>query len=142
MPTIRAEVHSDDYRYTAKFDATPWFKRASEEEIIALHECDWGGDWAADYVALFFNDKAGCEDVSVLFAYVRKVDGIGFECTVHDSDALNWLYRHRPVIFHRILEGDEAGCVEDPPAAPATPHWDRDRTWGGEYQRSDSSGTQ
>jgi len=40
---IRAEAHSDDYKATAKFEATPWFAQASEESILQLARQEWGG---------------------------------------------------------------------------------------------------
>ena len=43
---IRAEVHSDDYAATAKFDAAPWFEQATDEAIEQLAKCDYGGDCA------------------------------------------------------------------------------------------------
>jgi len=48
---IRAEVHSDDYVRQVKFDATKWFESASDQEIINLINCDFGGDYPADSVA-------------------------------------------------------------------------------------------
>ena len=34
---IRAEAHSDDYKATAKFEATLWFAQASEERKFPEH---------------------------------------------------------------------------------------------------------
>src|SRR5205823_1079481 len=50
---IRAEVHSDDHKVKASFDATAFFERATLEEVLGLAEIGWGGNYEADGVAQF-----------------------------------------------------------------------------------------
>ena len=49
---IRANVHTDDRLYDVNFDATAWFERASDQEIIELAECGWRDDYPADAVPI------------------------------------------------------------------------------------------
>ncbi len=48
---IQAEVHTDDWRNSAPFDATPWFEQSSDGEILALAAIEWVGDYEADQVS-------------------------------------------------------------------------------------------
>lgn len=107
---ITAEAHSDDHIFEADFDATPWFKQATQEEIKELAECDWGGDKPADEVARFCSDHN--EELSRMFTYLgliadrpSKKDECGFECYVDEGSALQWLREYRPEIY-AVLEVD------------------------------------
>ena len=97
-PSVKAEAHSDDRVFVVSFDAAPWFARAEDEEIEALHACGWHYDSAADVVALHFEDVN--EDIRAMLAYTRATSGmrwaVGFECSVNEEDADAWLKRHRP----------------------------------------------
>ena len=100
MQPIHAEVHSDDYRHQVDFDALPWFEQATDEEIVALAACGWGGDYEADEVALFFEDKNPA--IAVLLDHCRAADECGFECHVDEADALAWVRKHRPALEERL----------------------------------------
>jgi hypothetical protein len=97
---IKADCHSDDRIYEAKFDAVKWFEQAKPEEILALANCDWGGDYPADEVALFMAEHN--EDIEAMFTYIDKVANTrracGFECHVNEEDARKWLTANRPEI--------------------------------------------
>jgi hypothetical protein len=115
--TISAEVHSDDQVTTAKFDAAPWFQQASAKDIAALARCGWRGDDAADAVAQYFQGKNS--EVDGVFYYVGSIQGIrlkrdccGFECSVHEKDAMTWLLVHRQDIALALLTGAEADVAE------------------------------
>lgn len=104
---IAAEVHSDDRVFEAHFDAAPWFATASDEEIEALALCGWGGDYAADEVALAMEEYN--TDVERVLEYVHaiadrrdKKDVCGFECYVEAKDALAWLDTNRPALAERL----------------------------------------
>lgn len=124
---VSAEAHSDDRRKEVDFDAAPWFARASDEEIIALAECDWGGDYPADAVAENLSDRRVNEDLVELFAYLNGAnehlsmyeDTIGFECNVEEAYALQYCRAFRYSLFVKLmligmfdsleLEGSDAG---------------------------------
>ncbi len=131
-PKIRAEVHGDDFAYTAKFDASPWFQIATQEEIVALAAIDWGGDYAADEVARFFEVRPGYDDVGDVFndAARRKT---GFECHVHDGDAKIWLNEFRPDVFAAVCKAVDADPGEEASLRLDAPFWDRDSSWSGDY---------
>jgi hypothetical protein len=82
------------------FDAEPWFRKATVNEIYALAKCGWANDFAADEVARFMAKDS--EDISRMFQYLgsiahlrSKKDASGFECSVDMNDALNWLVTYR-----------------------------------------------
>ena len=100
MPfTIPAEVHSDDFVYETSFDALPWFEQASDDEIVELAECEWGGDYPADDVARHFEDSD--TDVAAVFNYAARTDN-GFECHVEEEPAIKWLKANKPELLERI----------------------------------------
>lgn len=41
--SVKARVHSDDYRYDILFDAAKWFKQATPGEIAELAKIQAGG---------------------------------------------------------------------------------------------------
>jgi hypothetical protein len=97
--TIPAEVHTDCHTAQARFDAEPWFNQASDQAILALAECGWGGDYPADEVAEFFSDtkrNKEVEDVFHTLRILRRKEDIGFECHVEEEPAMAWLRQNRP----------------------------------------------
>lgn len=116
-PAIKAEAHSDDRTVEATFDARPWFRQASDAEILALARSDWGRSYEADAVAEFCADQAGGEGVKRIFDYLsfnpRQLfanDPVGFECTVDAASAMTWLRAQRPQLADRL---DRIAAGED-----------------------------
>lgn len=104
---VSAEIHSDDHVFTANFCATEFFEHASEPELLALAECGWRGDYAADAVALFMEDKD--TEVAFVLASVRErqdagFDGdySGFEVSVDEEEAMAWLKAKRPAVANML----------------------------------------
>jgi len=103
---IHAEAHSDDYIAEVKFDAVQWFQNASDQEIVNLIKCDFGGDYAADDVVRYFIEKNTA--VSDFFSYFDNKpimvngDTVGFECHVDIEDAEEWILVNRPQLTHFI----------------------------------------
>jgi hypothetical protein len=131
-PVIRAEVHTDDFAFTAKFDALPFFESATPKQIVDLAECDWGGDYPADEVALFFDERSGYDDITRLFDYDVKRK-TGFECHVHAPDAIAWLKANRPDVFSMVHNSNDGLGLGVESASHDGPHWDSDRSWTGNY---------
>ncbi len=106
---IRAEVQTDDGRCSAAFDATPYFERAGLDRLVALRDSDWGGNDAADAVALFMLERDA--EVGDLFRYLAldpvTDDGlpVGFECYVCEADVARWVRANRPGWYERIWGG-------------------------------------
>jgi hypothetical protein len=106
---IRAEVQTDDDQFCATFDATPFFERATFEQLAALRDSGWGGDEPADAVALFMLERD--DAVADLFRYLAldpvTDDGfpVGFECYVSESDVARWVQRNRPGWSERLWPG-------------------------------------
>jgi hypothetical protein len=87
----------------AHFDCTQWFEQAGDEELRALVECGFGGDYAADEVASFYEDKN--PEVAAMFAVTGNTgagpkgdEPNGFECQVDRREAVAWMRNHRPHI--------------------------------------------
>lgn len=104
---VSAEIHSDDHVFAANFSATEFFEQASEPELLALAECGWRGDYAADAVALFMEDKD--PEVAFVLASVRERqeagfdgDHSGFEVSVNAEEALAWLQAKRPAVAYML----------------------------------------
>lgn len=100
---IPAEVHRDDRGYEAKFDALPWFQQATDEQIRALADIGWGGNYAADVVAQFCKDID--QDVEEVLNHTCCEEGMGFECHVDSIPAMTWLMIHRPKLWRAIRDG-------------------------------------
>lgn len=91
---IPAECHSDDQKVQISFDAISWFLQATEKQIQDLVDCEFGLDYPADAVAMFF-DKTTTEK---LFMYLDIIQDQGFECTVDREKASKWIKENRPTI--------------------------------------------
>jgi hypothetical protein len=117
MPfTIPAEVHSDDHKATAKFDALPYFIRATDDDLVELVQCDFGGDYPADEVARHLADLD--EGVGRVFTYLSFEptsfgETVGFECHVEEGPALLWIKEHRSGLYQRLLDED---LIDETPA--------------------------
>lgn len=100
---IRAEVHDDEFRTSAKFDATSWFEQASDSEIIELASIDWSNNTATDTVAEFYEGhNVGSPDtVDDVFKAVNVLD-TGFEVSVESADAIAWIQEKRPHLMNQI----------------------------------------
>lgn len=106
---IPAEVHADDHVFTADFDALPFFQEASDNEIIELVKCGFGGDFPADEVALHM--AALDEGVRDVFKYLEHDptmggDKVGFECHVEEGPALAWIKSAKPALYQRLIDED------------------------------------
>ena len=100
---IKSRCYSDDHLVEVEFDATPWFETASDEKIVTLMNCRFGGDYGADTVAEDMIDRNS--EIKKMFDYIRiiqdspaKKDACGFECHVDTDQALNWISKYRPHI--------------------------------------------
>jgi len=111
---IRANCHSDDHNVKVDFDATKWFQQASNEEILALARCKFGGDYPADDVAVWNAERN--KKIALMFKYLviiandpAKKDCNGFECRINSVDAHKWLKKNRKLLLKKINR-----IIEDP----------------------------
>lgn len=102
-PVIRAEVHDDELRTSARFDATAWFEQASDKDILDLARVDWREGEAAYAIPVFFEgyDVGTPDTVDDVFAAVNILD-TGYEVTVEPEDAIRWVERNRPHLMDAI----------------------------------------
>ena len=102
-PQIKAKAHSDDRCMEVMFDATPWFEKASDAEILALAECEWGGDYPADDVARFMATvNEGVKEMFMYLGFRSNKEVVGFECHVDSADAINWIKINHPSLAPKI----------------------------------------
>lgn len=90
---VMATVQDDDDGSFLDFDVVLYLAQASKQDLVALRDCGWGGDYPADNVAWFctkFN-----EDLDGFMDDVEKT-GTGFEVHVNEEHARAWLAVHRP----------------------------------------------
>lgn len=109
---IRAEAHTDDHKFEHEFDAISWFEQAGPEEIFALAECGWGGDYPADAVAQYMSRMERPLETMLTYLTATFIDG-GFECHVDAGDAMNYLKDCRPEMYDCIKR--ELGDAGSPP---------------------------
>jgi hypothetical protein len=107
---IRAEVHSDDGACRANFDATPFFERASLDDLVGLRFIGWAGNYRSDAVALFMLERDA--QVGRVFAHVLHKphtdggDPLGFECAVCERDVVRWVHAQRPLWLRHVWPQD------------------------------------
>lgn len=97
---IKAEIHSDDRKIEVEFDATAFFKQASDGELQRLADCDFRGDYPADDVGHFEAERN--PEVQRVFDYLDIVRDQGFEVVVDSDDASAWLRKNRPALSSSI----------------------------------------
>jgi hypothetical protein len=107
--TIPAEVHSDDHKAKAEFDAVLYFEQADDNDLVELVRCDCSGDYPADEVAQHMADLN--EDVGNVFTYLsfgpeQFGEKVGFECSVEQKQALAWIKANRPLVYQRLIDDD------------------------------------
>lgn len=115
---IKAEAHSDDHAVEVEFDADTWFKQATDQEIVDLVCCEFGGDYPADAVAR--DSAVWVFKLADMFTYIEirhKVEAMGFECHVDANDAVAWIKDNRPSITLNM----GADNLEDMASAPPAP---------------------
>lgn len=120
---IRAEAHTDDGKFRLQFDATLWFAQASPEDIFALANCGWGGDYPADVVAQYMSHN-GERRLETMFTLLTAIDDGGFECHVDTGDALTYLKETRPEVYDCITRelGDAGISLRNSPVAARLTH--------------------
>ena len=93
---IAAEAHTDDGMVRVTFDATSYFEQATDDELRALMECDFGYDYPADAVVYTLEQLSPALEFMV--AYIRRLKA-GFECSVNADQANEWIRHNRPYLF-------------------------------------------
>lgn len=105
-PQVRATAYSDDRIFEVSLLVAQWFAQASDKEILDLARVEWANEYAADQVALHFEETN--DAMRSLLSYTRNTQGrrnpVGFECQVNGDDAIQWLKLHRPHLVGQVIE--------------------------------------
>lgn len=99
---VRATCYSDDHLVTVHFDAVPYLKTATDIAIVDIFKCGFGGDYAADHCAEFF-EKGETKAVFDHTHIMRRNGGeMGFECNLEQRDVLHWVQKNRPSVLQLL----------------------------------------
>ena len=108
---IMTEAYSDDRVIQVSFNAAKWFEQASDQTILDLAECGWGGDYPADKIVDYYDctDAVLSKDhdkIKKLFTYLDAIrntsSACGFECHVEEEAAMEWIKNNRPHLLGQI----------------------------------------
>lgn len=109
---VTARVASDDGVESIRFDATPWFEVATDDDLLELAARDWRDCPQADAAALYVYDANPKSPPGRVFRYLRKYnpmrrDGsiVGFEVRVQAKAATAWVVANRPHLAAMLDHG-------------------------------------
>ncbi|MCY2926300.1 MAG: hypothetical protein NT031_12830 [Planctomycetota bacterium] len=112
---MQAKAWSDDHKIEVEFDATRWFTRATDRQILQLAQCDWGMDYPADEVVQEAADWD--RNARKLFAYLELINEkettVGSDCQVIQEQAMAWVLHNRPWLVGFIELMNRRGCDPD-----------------------------
>ena len=125
---VSGRVRADNHQWDAEFDCTQWFAQASNKELIDLHSICWMNDYQADEVADFFD---GVNDgITYFFKQIRRFD-CGFECSIVEHEAMEWLRVHRTPIWAQLLCTEQEVDVFESSVEGTIGLWDWKSSHGG-----------
>jgi hypothetical protein len=94
---VPAVFHTDDHAVIVNFDARPYLMQARYGDILAIIECEFGGDYPTDAVADWEGAAGGNREVAYGFEHLNcQSRDLGFECRVNGEAMLTWLAVARP----------------------------------------------
>lgn len=99
MRRIPAEISSEDYKYSADFDAAEWFEQADDDHIVALADSHFRGEYPAGIVAVYFRHMDVGVDQVLDFCAERD---LSFEVEINQAAALEWLEHNKPELCESL----------------------------------------
>lgn len=96
-PTVTTSFRTDDRTFDFTFDVTDALAASSDEELLALRDIGWGGDYEADHFFMWYADQVHAPE-AVLAARYLEARNCGFEVYVDVEQAEAWVRAHRPAI--------------------------------------------
>lgn len=108
MNDITATVWTDDNKHKVLFNCNEWFALAKDEEIKELAESNFEYSEMSDKVAEFYEDKI--PEIKKLFEHtgsynyigLNRKDMIGFECSIEEAEAWDWIKINKPLLFAEL----------------------------------------
>jgi len=98
-PSVKAHFWTDDHRFEVDFDAQAYFAQAPVDNLLAIAEVGFRGDYCTDWVAEFMQGRNA--EIDEGFEYISALqkanlrDPVGFECRVDSEDFYRWMDVHR-----------------------------------------------
>jgi hypothetical protein len=102
--TILGRIQADDRGAMARFDATSWFEKATEEQVKQIAHEGWGHGYASDRIAYELEPMP--DAVDKVFLYIEyantqarkgwRANPVGYEVEINPESAAWWLARNRP----------------------------------------------
>ncbi|HDL86050.1 MAG TPA: hypothetical protein ENH11_06980 [Candidatus Acetothermia bacterium] len=106
---IPARVVANRCLESVEFDAAPWFRQASDADILTLFQQGRSGAGMANNVAVFVADHCPKLKLMLDFIYDHNRCNVrhraGFECQVDPEEARAWVVGNRPGI--KVEEEEE-----------------------------------
>lgn len=104
---IPATIITDDRAFRLDFDATDFFRFASEQDIVSLHQNEWSGE-GMDKIGDFFRVTSLKDVYDYLDNHEKKGtnEAVGFEVSLVSFQAIAWLNRIRPEVLEAIQEAE------------------------------------
>ncbi|MDA8120311.1 MAG: hypothetical protein M0Z85_09815 [Gammaproteobacteria bacterium] len=108
-PDVPAAIWNTHGGLRTAFDATPWFRTASDEDIMALLSTEWGGDprgEVEDLVRTMERSDPQVEKFLEAHRIIRMTcrTPSGYVCEVDEEKALCWLEKQRPALYTKVRE--------------------------------------
>lgn len=97
-PAVKARFWTDDHRFEVDFDAQAYFAQAHVDDLLAIAEVGFSGDYCTDNVAEFMQGRNA--EIDEGFDYIHALqkanlrDPVGFECRVDQEDYFRWMDVH------------------------------------------------
>lgn len=109
QPAVQARFWTDDREFEVEFDARAYLEQASDEQLCAIIDVGYGGDYATDAIAEFMLDRGLNQDITEAFEYLnvlnrsRRRESTGFECKVDPTQFLTWMDANRQPTLAKLL---------------------------------------
>jgi protein-disulfide isomerase len=120
-PEVPAKFWTDDHQIEVEFDAQAYLAQAADEQLRAIHDVGFSGDYCTDAIAEFMAHKGLNEDIAEGFTYLEALnkarrlrgDTMGFECSVDGEAFLRWMDQHKgPLLANMLCDFHEVRIVE------------------------------
>lgn len=98
-PTVKAAFRTDDGAHAFDFDVSDFLATLTDDDLMDLRNCEWGGDYPADDAYYWYADKIDSPASRAAAAHLEAGSGqIGFEVHIDVDAAEAWVRADRPAV--------------------------------------------